>query len=166
MAINLGKTDPNFKFEVAEIPGGENITRCFSCGTCTLGCPVSEVDQRYNPRRIIHMVLLGLKNEVLKSDFIWLCTSCYTCSERCPQDVLITDIMTALKNIAVREGYIHPSYVEQIKALATFDGLYEIGDFDNKKRAKIGLPIIRRKGNAIKRIMKKTDVLKLGGGEQ
>ncbi len=165
MAINMSKVDPNFKFEVAEIPGGENITRCFSCGTCTLGCPVREVDERYNPRRIIHMVLLGLKEEVLKSDFIWLCTSCYTCSERCPQDVLITDLMTALKNMAVKEGYIHPSYVEQIKALSSFDGLYEIGDFDNRKREKAGLPPIKREGGKIKEIMEKTGIIKFIGGE-
>ncbi len=161
MGISIDKLSTAFRFEVASTPGGENITKCFACGTCTLSCPVREIDDRYNPRRIIHMVLLGMKEEVLKSDFIWLCTACYTCSERCPQGVEITDLMNALKNIAVKEGYIHPSYIEQMKALITNDALYEISDLENKKREKIGLPKIERFGNVIKNVFEKTGITKL-----
>jgi len=168
MPLSLKKTDPSFKFQVASTPGGENITRCFACGTCTAGCPVREIDERYNPRKIIHMALLGMKEVILKSDFVWLCSACYTCTERCPQDVAITDLMTALKNIAVSEGYIHPSYVEQVKALEAFDGLYEIGDFDNKKREKHNLPQIKREQGTLKKIMEETGVISVvrrGGKE-
>src|SRR5690606_2335400 len=51
--------DPNFKYDVAAQPGGEQIKVCFSCGTCTAGCPVTDVDERYSPRRIIRQILLG-----------------------------------------------------------------------------------------------------------
>ena len=80
----------------------------------------------------------------------------------------ITDLMNALKNIAVEEGYVHPSYIEQIKALSQFDGLYEIGDYDNKKREKIGLPRIDRKGAVLKSIMERTGILGLAqeGGQE
>jgi len=142
--IDSKKLDPNFKYEVAAEIGGANITRCFACGTCTTGCPVREIDEKYNPRKIIHMVLLGLRERVLKSDFIWLCSTCYTCYDRCPQDVQLTTIMTALKNIATREGYIHPSFKEQARLITTFGRLYEIEDFDNKKREKLGLPPIKK----------------------
>ena len=81
--IHVADLDPNFKYEVAREPGGENIRYCFACGTCTASCPVRAVDEKYNPRKIIRMVLLGMKEEVLKSDFIWLCSTCYTCHERC-----------------------------------------------------------------------------------
>lgn len=138
------KLDPNFKYEVAAEIGGVNITRCFACGTCTTGCPVREIDEKYNPRKIIHMILLGLRERVLRSDFIWLCSTCYTCYDRCPQDVQLTDIMTALKNIATREGYIHPSFREQARLVTTFGRLYEVEDFDNKKREKLGLPPIKK----------------------
>ncbi len=145
MPIKLDKLDPNFKFLVASTPGGENITRCFACGTCTAGCPVRDIDERYNPRKIIHMVLLGMKDEVLKSDFVWLCSACYTCSERCPQEVYITELMTALRNIAVQEGYIHPAFTAQASALAKYGSLYEVGEFENKKRGNLGLPELQRK---------------------
>ena len=99
-------TGLDFKFseEIANIPGGENIRKCYACGGCTIGCPVFEIDERYNPRKIIRMVLLGMRNEVLNSDVIWLCANCYTCFERCPQNVQFTTISHAIKNIAIKEA--------------------------------------------------------------
>jgi heterodisulfide reductase subunit C len=132
--------DSNFKYEIAREPGGEKITHCFQCGTCTATCPVRSIDDRYNPRKILRMALLGMKNRVLSSDFIWLCSSCYQCYERCPQDVGITDVMTALKNIAVKEGFIHPAYPTTAQILSDHGRLYEVGDFDNKLRKKKDLP--------------------------
>ena len=152
--IDSKDLDPNFKYEVAAEMGGKNITRCFSCGTCTAGCPVREIDEKYNPRKIIRMVLLGMRDKVLKSDFIWLCSTCYTCYDRCPQDVQLTAIMTALKNIAAREGYIHPSFKEQARLVSKFGRLYEVEDFDNKKREKLGLPPVKKTFDDISKLTK------------
>jgi len=138
--IPISRLEPHFKYEVASEVGGERIKSCFQCGTCTASCPIRVVDEVYNPRRIIRMVLLGMRKEVLESEAIWLCTYCYTCQERCPQDVSITDLMFALKNLATREGHMHPSYKPQIEVLSGFGRMYEITDFDNKKREKLGLP--------------------------
>jgi len=154
--IDSKKLDPNFKYEVAAEIGGANINRCFACGTCSAGCPVREIDEKYNPRKIIHMVLLGMRERVLKSDFIWLCSTCYTCYDRCPQGVQLTSIMTALKNIAAREGYIHPSFKEQARLVSKFGRLYEVEDFDNKKREKLGLPPIKKNFDDLTKITKDT----------
>ena len=118
--ILASELDPHFKYEVAEEPGGENIKVCFSCGVCTAGCPVSEIDPSYNPRRIIRMILLGMREQVLASDFIWLCTLCYKCFARCPQNVKFTDVMGALRNMAVREGHVHPSFPKVVEEIAGF----------------------------------------------
>jgi heterodisulfide reductase subunit C len=96
------------------------------------------------------MVLLGLREEVLKSEFIWLCSTCYTCQERCPQNVKITDIMTALRNIAARNGILPDAYAQQRELILNMGRLYEIDDFDNKKRAKAGLPAIEMKAEEIR----------------
>lgn len=154
--IDSKKLDPNFKYEVAAEMGGRNINRCFACGSCTAGCPVREIDEKYNPRKIIRMVLLGMRERVLKSDFIWLCSTCYTCYDRCPQDVQLTAIMTALKNIASREGYIHPSFKEQAKLIKEFGRLYEVEDFDNKKRKKLGLPPVKKNFEDLTKILNST----------
>jgi heterodisulfide reductase subunit C len=143
--IRLDKDTLKFREEVLSTPGGEHLLKCYACGTCTAGCPVREVDDRYNPRRIIRMVLLGMKDQVLRSEFIWLCSTCYTCSERCPQGVHLSTIMQVLKNIAVREGIVPPSFQIQAKAIREQGKLYEIEDFDNKKRARMGLPELEKK---------------------
>jgi heterodisulfide reductase subunit C len=153
--IDSKTLDPNFKFFIASEPGGENIKKCFSCGTCAAGCPVREVTDRYNPRKIIRMALLGMKKEVLSSQFIWLCSSCYTCFERCPQDVRIPELMNAVKNIAVREGYLPPAMKIQLDLLSSFGRLLEITDFENEKRKESNLPPVQAKTEDIKKILKK-----------
>jgi heterodisulfide reductase subunit C len=100
--VRLDRCDPNFIKEVEEA-GGINVQACYQCGTCSGGCPtVFAMD--YTPRQIIRMVHLGMKDEVLSSMSIWVCSSCYTCQTRCPRDVHITDVMSALKSISIREG--------------------------------------------------------------
>ena len=97
--------NPGFRDEVALLPGGENIKRCFACGTCSAGCPVTDIADEYSPRRIIRQVLLGMRDEVLKSPVLWLCVMCYRCYARCPQQVNFTDVMAALRHLAIRDGY-------------------------------------------------------------
>jgi len=151
--IDSRTLDPDFRHLIAKEPGGEHIKRCFSCGTCTAGCPVREVTDRYNPRKIIRMAILGMKKEVLSSQFIWLCSSCYTCFERCPQDVKIPELMNAIRNIAVREGYIPPAMKMQLDLLSAFGRLLEITDFENDKRKELNLPLIQGKTEEIRKIL-------------
>lgn len=120
MAIVLNEQDVNFKNDVAAEPGGQNIKVCFACGLCTASCPVSIIDPVYNPRRIIRMILLGMRKEVLSSGVIWLCSQCYSCQAHCPQNVDFADIMKALRNMAVRESYVHPTFVNKVKEIDTF----------------------------------------------
>jgi heterodisulfide reductase subunit C len=101
----LNDLDAAFREEVALMPGGANIKKCFACGTCAAGCPATAIDQEYNCRTIIRQVLYGMREEVLSSPAIWLCVMCYRCYARCPQQVNFTDIMRALRHMAVRDGF-------------------------------------------------------------
>ena len=107
--------DPNFKYDVAAQPGGEQIKVCFSCGTCTAGCPVTEAEERYSPRRIIRQILLGQREAVLSSELLWFCETCYACSAYCPQNVKFGDVMRALREMAVKEGYWKPEFLQRIR---------------------------------------------------
>jgi len=160
--IDAGQLDCSLVDEIAAEPGGEHIRRCFACGTCTASCPVREVTERYNPRRIIHMALLGLREPVLSSDFIWLCSTCYSCYERCPQDVRITELMHAVKNVAVRHGYIHASFRAQVDLLGRHGRLYEITGFENERRAEQGLPAVEEQCAEVGALLAATGVESLG----
>lgn len=120
MTVALNELDTRFKYDVADEPGGENIKLCFACGLCTASCPVSDIDHNFNPRRIIRMVLLGLRKEVLSSEVIWFCIQCYSCQAHCPQNVDFADIMKALRSMAVREGYVAPSFLDRVKEIDGF----------------------------------------------
>jgi heterodisulfide reductase subunit C len=161
------KLDPKFKDEVSKTPGGQNIKRCYQCGTCNVGCPVREIEEKYNPRKIIRMTVLGMRERVLSSDFIWLCSGCYTCTERCPQDVRIADVMNALKNLAVKSGYIHSSFAKRVELVGSQGRLFPVSQFDNTKREELGLPQIPPKNNEVQELFKLTGLNKVSssGGE-
>jgi glycolate oxidase iron-sulfur subunit len=114
VAILQKELDTNFKYEVAAEPGGENIKRCFSCGACAGGCLISEITPEFDPRKLIRMVLLGMKEKVLSSPAIWLCLLCHNCSFHCPQDVKFSEVITALRYLAIKEHYYHPSFFRKI----------------------------------------------------
>jgi heterodisulfide reductase subunit C len=93
----------DFLEEIYSIPGGQNIKNCIQCGTCTGSCPVSHV-MDHAPRKLFAMIRAGMRDEVLASNTIWTCCSCYSCAVRCPMEIKITDIMYVLKRIAMAEG--------------------------------------------------------------
>jgi heterodisulfide reductase subunit C len=115
--INVGELDAKFADEVISYPGGEHLRKCFACGTCTAGCPVSEIDENYSPRRLIRQILFGMRQEVLTSPAIWYCLVCYRCFAHCPQNVNFPDLMRVLRYIAIREKYVPPDIVERISEI-------------------------------------------------
>jgi len=115
--IDSSTLDPEFKHDVTRHPGGENLKLCFACGTCTAGCPVSEVDAEFNPRKIIRQVVLGMRAEVLSSPLIWRCAQCYSCTVKCPQNVKFREIMRALREMAVAEGHADAAMLAEVDEL-------------------------------------------------
>ena len=105
-----------------------------------MSCPIREVNETFNPRRLIRMCLLGMKEEVLQSDFVWLCSNCYACQERCPQGIHIAELMSVLKNMAYRCGNVPQGVRTQRERIVQMGRIYEISEFDNKKRQKLNLP--------------------------
>jgi heterodisulfide reductase subunit C/coenzyme F420-reducing hydrogenase delta subunit len=106
--IRSEELDNAFVQEIMDEPGGEDIITCWSCGTCAATCLVRRYDPSFNPRLILHKAGLGLREQVLSSDEIWQCSACDICYPRCPKDIHISDVMTAIRNIAIREGYEPP----------------------------------------------------------
>ena len=102
---------------LATVPGAEKLLGCFLCGTCTAGCPISEIDKDYDPRKMMRMILLGKKYDVLKSPELWKCYQCHTCVAHCPQDVRFADIVRAARELAVRENICDAGLPEKVAEL-------------------------------------------------
>ena len=85
--------------------GAESLAICFQCGTCTGACP-SGRRTPYRVRQLVRRSLLGLKDELLADDSIWMCSTCYECQERCPREIKIVDIVKIVRNYASQAGYM------------------------------------------------------------
>jgi heterodisulfide reductase subunit C len=162
--IILDELHPNFKKEVAKEHGAEHIGRCFACGTCSVICPVFAVEERYDPRKIIRMITLGMKDEVLTSDLIWLCAGCYGCYELCPRDVKLTNVMSALRLIAIKEGIVPGVMRASVDQLEKFGRLTEVSDYENTVRLKKDMPELKLTIPEIKKLLEKLGTRKVFGG--
>ena len=98
------KVNSDFKQMIKDKPGGENLSLCYSCGSCTATCPVSEQLETFNPRLIIKKCLLGFEEEILSVEDIWQCVQCRRCVSACPQKVRFADIVKVLRELAVEKG--------------------------------------------------------------
>ena len=85
---------------------GQNIYKCFQCGTCGGACPMSaEMDSV--PRRIMRMTQLGLEESVSECKTFWTCASCHTCTVMCPRGIDLARVMEALRQLTLRKNINH-----------------------------------------------------------
>ena len=103
------ETMSTFADQVRAMPGGEHLDVCFSCGTCVSKCMIQQkVEAEYNPRRLLRLVMLGLREEAFSSPTTWLCSACDLCYAACPQKIHISEVIGAVKALAVEAGYTSP----------------------------------------------------------
>jgi heterodisulfide reductase subunit C len=111
---------------------GASPMSCFQCAKCSSGCPVaSRADLK--PHEVVRMVQLDQREAVLASRFIWECTSCQTCSTRCPQQVdpaAMNDALRAMSRAArkVSAGTAVPAFNDIfLDAVRRRGRIYEMG---------------------------------------
>jgi heterodisulfide reductase subunit C len=80
-----------------------SVADCYQCGKCSAGCPVAE-HMDLLPNQLVRLVQLGRLERALRSEAIWKCVSCMTCSTRCPKSVDCAGVMDALRQLAVARG--------------------------------------------------------------
>ena len=105
--------------EIAALPGGEHIHRCWQCGSCTNACTVNAINPDFNPRYWIYLIRMGLEEELLRDkDIIWQCVSCFKCVYACPRDVNPEGVMKATAHWLELKGHTEP------KPAAVFDEIF------------------------------------------
>ena len=96
--------------EIAALPGGENIHRCWQCGSCTNSCTVHAINPDFNPRFWIYLIRMGMESELLRDkDIIWQCVSCNQCTYACPRDVVPEGVMKATAHWLELKGHTDKS---------------------------------------------------------
>ncbi|MBF0620333.1 MAG: 4Fe-4S dicluster domain-containing protein [Magnetococcales bacterium] len=81
---------------------GHWIKMCMQCGVCAGSCPLGP-HWEFSPRQLFQMIRAGKAEEVLKSESMWMCVSCYHCMVRCPRGLPITHIVHGLARFAVEK---------------------------------------------------------------
>lgn len=118
---------------------------CFQCAKCTSGCEAHKLLE-LEPHLIVALLKRGLIDELLNSDIIWTCMSCFKCRERCPQKVAPVDVLFALKNMVVANGKQIPgNYTAMLQSILSIGLIQDsksvtTNDSKSKNRSDIHLP--------------------------
>ncbi len=97
--IDLGKDSSNMIKDMAMsvILDGGKLNACFTCGACSSGCPASGI-AGMDPRKFVRMVSLGMDEEIMTNDWVWMCTTCDRCVYVCPMDIDIPQLVSIVRN--------------------------------------------------------------------
>ncbi|TAN62929.1 4Fe-4S dicluster domain-containing protein [bacterium] len=85
---------------------GEELKRCYQCGKCSAGCPVSFA-MDIPPTQIMRFLQLGMFDDVMKANSLWVCVGCLQCYARCPQGCSVANVLEGLRQMVLRKGEDH-----------------------------------------------------------
>ncbi len=136
----------NFRFrdKLNKVSGGEHHNYCYQCSACVAVCPAARFAENFNPRTILLKALLGMEEALIGKDSpIWLCTNCYSCYERCPQDVRPIEVIISLKNMAVEKGTAPENVVKLSDNIGKTGISITMTPAVNRIRQELGLPELK-----------------------
>ena len=137
----------NFRFRenLNKIPGGKHHNFCYQCSACVASCPAARFSAKFNPRVILFQALLGMESKLIGTHSpIWLCTNCYSCYERCPQDVRPIEVIIALKNMAVEKGTAPANLTKLSENISKTGVSVSITSATERIRQSLGLPELKK----------------------
>lgn len=138
------KLDFSFRERLNKVVGGDHHNYCYQCGACVAACPAARFSDKFNPRDILLMTLLGEEDKLIREDsIIWQCTNCYSCYERCPQDVRPIEVIIALKNMCAQAGVLPGDINKFSETLIKTGRSVIITSTVNRRRQEMGLPELK-----------------------
>jgi heterodisulfide reductase subunit C len=135
---HLSDTNPEFTQKI--IKTSRTIANmCYQCGTCTGSCP-SAPRSSYRIRLFMRRCVLGLEDEALTDPDLWLCTTCYSCTDRCPRDIAPTDVIMAMRNLAFKRDIVPKNFLQTCQLIYNSGHGVPNNDVNRAARTKLGLP--------------------------
>jgi len=105
-----------------------NFNVCMQCGKCTGSCPVFP-KSKLNPRRLmletaylISPLTMHPPLNIYEKSEIWDCTTCSTCSYRCPREVEPMDVLIGLRGLLIEQGCVPSTLGDAL------EGVYKYGN--------------------------------------
>ncbi|MCA1915478.1 CoB--CoM heterodisulfide reductase subunit C [Methanospirillum hungatei] len=135
---HLSDTNPEFTQKILKT-SRTIANMCYQCGTCTGSCP-SAPRSSYRIRLFMRRCVLGLENEALTDPDLWLCTTCYSCTDRCPRDIAPTDVIMAMRNLAFKRDIVPKNFLQTVQLIYTSGHGVPNNDVNRAARTKLGLP--------------------------
>jgi len=103
--VSREKVHSGFTTKVQQI-ADQNLLACYQCGKCSAGCPLAAY-MDIPPAQMIRLAQLGMEQELLESEAIWICVSCMTCNSRCPKGVNIAELIESMRQVKLRARQDH-----------------------------------------------------------
>jgi len=101
--LSFSKTFFESLYDLAD---GERFKTCLQCATCSGICPFGYL-MDFPPGRMISYLRADLFDLVMNTDSVWMCVSCYACTEVCPSKIPVTPgLMTRVKEELLLAGNI------------------------------------------------------------
>ncbi len=79
------------------LPEGGKLNSCFTCGACASGCPASGLSDM-DPRVFVRMLSMGMDQEIMAGNWVWMCTMCNRCVHVCPMQIDIPQLVSTIRN--------------------------------------------------------------------
>ncbi len=138
------KIDHSFREQLGLVFEGDGVNYCYQCGACVGDCPTARFSEDFNPRNIMLYVLYGMREELVKEQSpVWTCSNCFTCFDRCPQDVKPIEVIVALKNFLAQEGIVPKGVDKLVEGLIKNGRSAIVTTVTHRRRDELELPPLK-----------------------
>ncbi len=91
----------------------QDFSVCLGCKICASVCTVNDLAENTNPQEILQQLFLG--NNILADDpLVRYCTVCYRCTDACPWNIRIPEVIRALREELGTESSFEKAFKDSV----------------------------------------------------